>query len=111
MIEELGNLLDNFLGTANQTHCFTHILNLVVKSILAQFELPKAQMHIADEILQLADALELEEDVTAGDDEDDDNVEGWVDKREGMSEDDLEDLEARIQPIRLLLIKVSYVIW
>jgi len=34
MIAELENLLDEFPGAANQTRCFTHILNLVVKSIL-----------------------------------------------------------------------------
>ena len=43
MIEELTNLLDNFPGPANQTRCFTHVLNLVVKSILWQFDLPKTK--------------------------------------------------------------------
>jgi hypothetical protein len=34
MIEELANVLDEFPGPANQTQCFLHILNLVVKSII-----------------------------------------------------------------------------
>jgi hypothetical protein len=111
MIEELANLLDNFPGAANQTRCFTHILNLVVKSILAQFELPKGKAHISDEILKLAEELELEDEISAkegegGEENDDDNVEGWIDEREEMSEDQLEVLEARVEPIRLLLIKV-----
>ncbi|TFK61912.1 hypothetical protein BDN72DRAFT_749645, partial [Pluteus cervinus] len=38
MIEELVNLLDNFPGPANQTRCFTHVLNLVVKSMIKQFD-------------------------------------------------------------------------
>ncbi len=114
MIEELANLLDNFPGAANQTRCFTHILNLVVKSILAQFELPKGKAHIPDEILKLAEGLELEDEITAkegegGDEKDDDNVEGWIDEREEMSERQLEALEARVEPIRLLLIKVCAV--
>jgi hypothetical protein len=114
MIEELANLLDNFPGAANQTRCFTHILNLVVKSILAQFELPKSQANIADEIWKLAEGLELEEEITAKDGEEgeegeDDNVEGWIDEREEMTERQLEELEARIEPIRLLLIKVSVI--
>jgi len=114
MIEELANLLDNFPGPANQTRCFTHILNLVVKSILAQFDLPKAKAKIADEILNLADELELEEEITAregeeGEEGDNDNVEGWIDEREEMNETQLEELEARVQPIRLLLVKVSNV--
>ena len=111
MVEELGNLLDNFPGAANQTRCFTHILNLVVKSILAQFDLPKARVNIADEMLELADGLELdeaEEENSEGEDEvEDDNVEGWIDEREVMSEEQLEELEAGIRPIRVLLIKVS----
>jgi len=114
IIEELANLLDNFPGAANQTRCFTHILNLVVKSILAQFELPKGKANIADEILKLAEGLELEEEISAkegkeGEEGDDDNVEGWIDEREEMNEQQLEALEARVEPIRLLLIKVSNV--
>ena len=80
MIEELVNLLDNFLGTANQTRCFTHIMNLVVKSILAQFELPKGKSKIADEILNLAEGLELEEEISARE------TEEGIDEREKLSE-------------------------
>jgi hypothetical protein len=43
MIKELANLLEDFSRAANQTSCFLHILNLVVKSIIKQFDLPKAQ--------------------------------------------------------------------
>ena len=43
MIEELANLLDDFPGPANQTWCFLHIINLVVKSIIQQFDLPKSK--------------------------------------------------------------------
>ncbi len=116
MINELANLLDNFPGAANQTRCFTHILNLVVKSILAQFELPKSRANIGDDLLKLAEGIELEEEITAKDSEEgeegeDDNVEGWIDEREEMGERQLEELEARIEPIRLLLIKVSAIMW
>ena len=43
MIEELTNLLDDFPGPENQTWCFLHILNLMVKSIIQQFNLPKSK--------------------------------------------------------------------
>ena len=43
MIEELANLLDDFPGPANQTRCFTHVLNLVVKSIIWQFDAPNSK--------------------------------------------------------------------
>ena len=38
MIEELEHLLNDFPGAANQMRCFAHIINLVVKSILRQFD-------------------------------------------------------------------------
>ena len=92
MIAKLVNLLDDFPGPANQTRCFTHILNLVVKSVIRQFDLPKSKGDrilddAAKELLSLAGNIEFEEDKLArrdgkeGDDEDNDNVEGWIDKR------------------------------
>jgi hypothetical protein len=43
MIEHLAVLIDTFPGAANQTRCFAHILNLVAKSVLRQFEAPKVK--------------------------------------------------------------------
>ena len=48
MIEELADLLRDFPGETNQTRCFTHILNLIAKSIIKQFDILKAH---ADEVL------------------------------------------------------------
>jgi len=48
MIEELADLLCDFPGETNQTRCFTHILNLIAKSIIKQFDILKAH---ADEVL------------------------------------------------------------
>jgi hypothetical protein len=36
-----------------------------------------------------------------------DNDEGWVDEREDMTEEDKEELEDSVRPIRVLLTKVS----
>ena len=114
MITELANLLDNFPGAANQTCCFAHIVNLVVKSILLQFDVYTKRNgpldNTADEILKLAVDLDLEEELSGDNDEDgeqgeDDNYEGWIDERDQMSEEQLEELEDHVQPIRLLLIK------
>ena len=115
MIEELANLLDNFPGAANQTCCFLHILNLVVKSIIKQFDLPKAKANgildeAAKELLALAGDIALEEEQTRDvgkDDKDDDNEEGWIDECELMSELERDELDESVQPVRLLLIKVS----
>lgn len=126
MIEELANLLDDFPGPANQTRCFLHVLNLVVKSIIRQFDLPKSKKKsdnqdeddpgldaATSELLKLAGDIELEEQITAstGDDEaEDDDEEGWVDEHEDMTEDELKDLAASVQPVRLLLTKVMSLI-
>jgi hypothetical protein len=102
MIEELANLLDDFPGPANQTRCFTHVLNLVVKSIIRQFDSPNSKnKHEATN--EMLSNIEFDGD---GDCEDD-NVEGWVDERELMTEEELEELDESVEPLRLLLMKVS----
>lgn len=105
MIEELSNLLESFPGAANQTRCFTHVLNLVVKSVIRQFDLPKAQ---ADDILDEAtrEFLEMGADLEMEGMEED-NVEGWVDERASMSEIEVDELEEAVQPVRILLTKVK----
>ena len=115
MIEELANLLDDFPGPANQTRCFTHVLNLVVKSIIRQFDSPKSKNdkhldEVTNEVLSFAGNIEFEEDDMAedGEDKEDDNVEGWIDERTLMTEAELEKLEESVEPLRLLLLKVSH---
>ena len=121
MIEELAELIDDFPGPANQMCFFLHILNLVVKSILRQFDLPKSKKSISndndgndsldqatEELLRLASDIDLEEELTANDDDDeeDDNDEGWIDEHEEMTEDELRELAESVGPVRLLLTKV-----
>jgi hypothetical protein len=48
MVESLEGLINDFPGTANQTRCFLHTLNLVVKSILKQFDLPPKKKKSSD---------------------------------------------------------------
>ncbi|RDX45346.1 hypothetical protein K466DRAFT_443634, partial [Polyporus arcularius HHB13444] len=38
MIEELSQLLPEFQGDFSRTRCFLHILNLVAKAMLKQFD-------------------------------------------------------------------------
>ncbi len=50
MIDELAIQLDDFSGSASRVWCFAHILNLVVKSIMRQFDVPdKKKGDVADE--------------------------------------------------------------
>ena len=121
MIEELADLLNSFPGAANQTRCFTHVLNLVAKSIIKQFDVPKAQAdrtldEAAEALATLAVDLDMEEAIswTIQDNEPDysergdDNIEGWVDLRDELSEEDKKVLDESLRPICLMLVKVSH---
>ena len=52
MIKELAVQLNDFPGSASQVWCFTHILNLVVKSIMHQFNVPEKKIgDVTDEAI------------------------------------------------------------
>src|SRR6266704_2801169 len=87
MIDALAEIVVAFPGAANRTRCFTHILNLVVKVILRQFDVPKANadeaLDVASQALvDLAGDIEMEEAVmderTDDEAEDDDGEEGQI---------------------------------
>jgi hypothetical protein len=115
MIAELEDLLHDFPGAANRTRCFTHLLNLVAKSIIKQFDVPKAQADealddVARELAGLAVDLDIEEEISreeSDDEDEDDNVEGWTDIREELSDEEREALDESLRPVRLVLVKVS----
>ena len=127
MIKHLSTLVENFPSTTNQTHCFTHILNLVAKSILHQFELKKktrdgeaedidnatkalaalAQELKVEDSVELADdpdGLDIDEDLEV-DDNDNDELQ---DEHDSTSEEDLAEMEESLVPIWLMLTKVSH---
>ena len=123
MIEELAHLINDFPGPANQTQCFLHILNLVVKSIIRQFDLSKSKKttdsnddddsmnEATEELLKLAGNIDLEEEITAsagdeGDTTEDNNDEGWIDECKEMTEEELLELAKSVRPVWLLLTKV-----
>jgi hypothetical protein len=56
MIVELMDLICNFPGEANRTRCFAHIINLVAKSLLRQFDIPNKK---ADSALDEAEKKTL----------------------------------------------------
>lgn len=120
MVDELAELLSSYPGGANRTRCFAHILNLAAKSIIRQFDVPKAQADAAldeaeRELQELESRLNLEEDVMAmdgdgDDDEVDDNVDGWIDERTLMSVVDRAALDESVRPVRLVLVKVCFML-
>src|SRR5258707_9336412 len=112
MIDHLSVLLDKYPGAANRTRCFTHILNLVAKCIMKQFDAPKKKKNRGD------DTDEMEEDegediLAAALDELEDELEededrGWdYDMRADMTNEDVEKLEENVKPVRRVLSKVG----
>ena len=111
MIRELAKRIVEFRGDPNRTRCFAHIINLVVKSILKQFDKPSKQLtkdldNAEKELETLAGDIELEEALTAEDLEDgeDDDVEGLVD--EPLEEEEYRELRKAVLPVRTMLTKV-----
>jgi hypothetical protein len=125
MIDHLATILEAFLGTANRTRCFTHILNLVAKCIMRQFDIPKKQENCETDLDGLTAALddlegELEDEPEAkeaseikgkreqsSDTEEDVGLDELLNGREGLTAAEVEALEASIRPVRLVLSKVS----
>ena len=114
MTDELAILLEEFPGSENRTRCFTHVLNLVAKSVMKQFDVPKGRAGealdaAAKHLAHLSNEVEMEEKLSGGDssEEEDDNNEGLIDIHDEMSEEEVLRLNESLQPVRLVLAKVS----
>jgi hypothetical protein len=116
MIDELIDLLPNYPGAANRCRCFLHVVNLIAKSLLKQFKVPKKDVDTVldaaeQELLELAAGADMKELVTVaerglGNNEDADDMDGWVNEMNLLSDDESEELRQSIQPVRLVLVKV-----
>ena len=115
MVEELAKRVMEFPGQANCTRCFAHIINLVAKSLLKQFDLPEnkagSAVSAAQDLQEFAEELEMDgASSTAATEglalEDADNADGFIDEREGMLEEELEELANSVRPVQLVLVKV-----
>jgi hypothetical protein len=89
MIDELVDLFASFLGKANQRHCFLHLISIVAKSIIQQFDVTKGKedkvLNEAEEALcALAEGIDLKDLQTQREQEDADNADNdddsWVDE-------------------------------
>lgn len=123
MIESLANLLPDFPRAANHMQCFTHILNLVAKCIMRQFDSPKSKQRggqdddVAndsedEDIRELQEGLDaLEDEVEEGDEDAVENErvsEEEIDEmRREMTAKEIKDLGRCIKPMRLVLTKVN----
>jgi hypothetical protein len=118
MITQLSAHLDDFPGASNQTRCFLHILNITAKAIISQFDVPKAKNGVvmdqaAQALASLAEGLDVEEqdayeDQELGDDDvDDPPLDRWVDLRDGLTDEEQDQIDLNIRPVRTTLTKVS----
>ena len=115
MIEELQVCVPEFAGSVSHTCCFLHIVNLIAKLLLRQFDAKKMMVEGDRELAELRRELADEEAtfqgrmVGADDDEaveEVDNDEGWVDEMDNLTDKEKEDLERSIRLVKLALVKV-----
>lgn len=108
MVEALKDQLEIFPGDSNCTWCFAHVINLIAKSVIQQFDIPKTKGNksfddVLWELMVLAEELDKEElamkegECWASEvDREDDDVDGWVNEQEEMSEPEQKELDDNI---------------
>lgn len=124
-IAELTEVLPNF-SKVGHTQCFLHIINLVAKSIIKQFDVQKKKKdeHLDNkeqELHNLAGDVDVENEQaveameqhqisgeTVLGDKGIDDIEGWFDKMVLLSTHERKQIEADIWPVKLVLVKVRY---
>ncbi|KAG0698043.1 hypothetical protein DFH29DRAFT_810876 [Suillus ampliporus] len=128
MTTELAKLVDHFGGEVARTRCFLHIINLVAKSLIKEFDVPKHKSvksdvpkHKSVESLDSAEQdlqdiagdidIEDEDTIAANGDgdpsaDDADDTEGWIDEINELDDFDCDALQENIRPIKLVLIKL-----
>jgi hypothetical protein len=118
MIKVLPKKIKAFPGPLNHTRCFNHMAALVAKRIVRQFNVTgnkdKDMLDDAErELWELAEGIDVEEAATqneleVSEDEDSDDKDGeWCDEIMQLSEDERQELNDSLQPVRSLLVKVS----
>jgi hypothetical protein len=99
MIESLAAIMSDFAGDVNRVRCLAHIVNLVVKIILRQFDMPKkkgkkeAPAHkdgTNNPDLASVDQAEAEIEITGDEDDDIDELLRVLDKEEKEMDDTAE---------------------
>jgi hypothetical protein len=120
MIDKMSTALPIFPGEEHHVHCFNHIINLVAKSLLKLFDVPKKSasetVDDAEMALQgLAGDLDLEElqtqlgEFLAQGDADADNEDDVVDALSRMTDAERTAFRSAVAPIQSALVKVSVI--
>jgi hypothetical protein len=128
MITSLSKILFDFPGAANRARCTAHIVNLVSKIILRQFDarkkakVPKKTTEKAnnelpelvdeddedDDLISLAEGLDREEQEVADDEDDDmsENIAVDVEEIEEELKEEVLEVAKVVKPIQRVLFKV-----
>lgn len=124
MIQEMEYMIASFRGSRTRSRCFCHIINLVAKMVLRQFEPPKRKKKKdthqhedeegspPDELSEWENELQdMMEDLDF-DDEDEgapgaDDLDGFYDVRNDLDAANKATLEVEVRPVKMMLLKVS----
>lgn len=107
MLEELVKELPNFGGKEAHVRCFSHSINLMAKGVLRPFEPVPEQPVPSDgtglntglnELL--AELRKIEEEYDA------DDTEGFIEVLQEMSDEEREQWERDVEPVKMALFKV-----
>src|ERR1700720_2113155 len=116
MIDDLPNRIVTFPGDENRARCFNHVLALVAKGSIHQFDVPKGKADAAldeaeRELNELAEGIGIEDEKMQADweenDEGNEDNDGWVAEVARLLVAARKELEANMMPVRLVIVKVS----
>lgn len=117
MVEKLGELLPGFPGLEAHIRCFAHTINLTAKGVLRPFEPVKVKDAVAegDELEAIAKDAEVEElraelkDLEENGEQSADDLQGFVNVLDEMSEEERQEWQESVRPVRGALIKVCLI--
>lgn len=123
MVSEMASLLPGFDGELSRVRCFAHVLNLVAKSLIRQFDAKgdKEEDTAAEDEAELAELRALAEDLDAEEavaqieieaemDEDEqvaDDPDDEVDPMGDMTKPERKVFAREVRPVMLVMAKVS----
>jgi hypothetical protein len=135
MIDAMADDIEDFPGEANRVRCFNHVINLVAKSFIKLFDVPKAKRSRTENadkppkastrskkdevdeavaaLQELAGKIEMEDlqmqvdTFTGNGDVGSDDIHDIIDEIAMMSEDEVAAFRELVLPITTALLKVS----
>ena len=108
MIESLATMMSHFPGEANRARCLAHIVNLVAKIILCQFDMSKRKEKNKNDEPNNLPELPGEKDGNETDNNEDGELARVLDKEEKEmdeaddEDEDLEDAEALARDVEII---------